>query len=51
LQQALSAEDVEAEVTHRIVAIDEGERLGMRGSPTVLINGVDILEGTAAGAT
>lgn len=51
LAQALSAEDVQAEVNHRVVNIEEGELLGMRGSPTVLINGVDILESTAAGAT
>jgi hypothetical protein len=51
LEQALRAENVQAEVEHRVISIEEGERLGMRGSPTVLISGVDILAGGAEGAT
>ena len=51
MEQALRAENVRAEVVHRVSPMEEGERLDMRGSPTVLINGVDILEGMAEGAT
>lgn len=49
LAQAVEAEGAQAEVEHRIVTLEEGQSLGMKGSPTVLINGADILEGTAEG--
>ncbi len=51
VEQALSAENVQAEVEHRVISPEEGERLDMRGSPTVLINGVDILAEGAEGET
>ena len=39
--EALDAESVKAEVNYHRIDDDEAERLGLRGSPTVLINGID----------
>lgn len=49
LARALAEEGLEAEVRHRMVSVEEGQALGMAGSPTVRINGVDILEAPGAG--
>lgn len=51
LAQALEAENAQAKVVHRVVTAEEGQRFGMHGSPTVLINGADILGSAAAGMT
>jgi hypothetical protein len=49
ISDALEQESLEAEVAfHRINEIEANE-LGLRGSPTVLINGVDILPGETPG--
>ena len=46
---AVDRESLEAEVAfHRINEI-EADELGIKGSPTVLINGVDILPGETPG--
>ena len=39
--EALAAEGVEAEVNYHRIDDEEAERLGLRGSPTILIDGVD----------
>ena len=41
LPEALSAEGIEAEVSYHRIGDDEAERLDLKGSPTILINGVD----------
>ena len=45
LEEALDREQAQASVTHQVVSMKEGQRLGILGSPTVLIDGKDILEG------
>jgi hypothetical protein len=41
LPEALAAEGVEAKVSYHRIDDEEAERLGLRGSPTILIDGVD----------
>ena len=41
LPEALSAEGIEAEVSFHRITDDEAIRLDLKGSPTILINGVD----------
>ncbi len=41
LLQALAAEGIEAEVGYHRITGDEAENLGLKGSPTILIDGVD----------
>ena len=41
IPEALIAEGVEAEVNYHRIGDDEAQRLGLMGSPTILINGVD----------
>ena len=41
LNEALTAEGAEAELNYHRIGDDEAERLGLKGSPTILINGVD----------
>jgi hypothetical protein len=49
IADALEQKSLEAEVAfHRINEMEANE-LGLRGSPTVLINGVDILPGETPG--
>ncbi len=42
IKQALMEEAIEAEVNFYRITDEEAERLGLRGSPSVLINGKDI---------
>jgi len=42
IQQVLKAEGIEAEVNFYRITEDEAQRRGLRGSPSVLINGKDI---------
>lgn len=42
--EAVAETGAEADVTHRVLSLADGERVGFRASPTVLINGHDILE-------
>ena len=49
--QAVAAEGVEAAVQHVVVTPDEAAKLGIRGSPTVRINGVDIDPDSATGGS
>jgi len=39
--EALTAEGTEAEVNYHRIEDEKAEKLGLRGSPTILINGVD----------
>jgi len=49
ISEALGLESLDADVAfHKINEIEANE-LGLRGSPTVLINGVDILPGETPG--
>ena len=41
LPEALAAEGVEAEVAYHRIDDEEATRLGLKGSPTILIDGVD----------
>ena len=47
--KALEFEAAEAEVTFSVINEQEAERLGLMGSPSVLINGIDILPGEIPG--
>ena len=47
--EALIAEEVEAEVSYHRIGDDEAKRLGLMGSPTILINGVDPFPSNIAG--
>ena len=51
IASALAAEEVRAEVQHRVISVQEGLERSVRRSPTVLINGVDIAEVGAQGMT
>ncbi|MCJ7498647.1 hypothetical protein MUP29_00170 [bacterium] len=42
LNEALLAEGVEADISYHRIGEDEAIRLGLKGSPTILINGVDL---------
>lgn len=46
---ALQQENVKAEVQYHRINGYEAERMGIMGSPSVLINGVDILPGEMPG--
>jgi len=41
LTEALAAEGVEAEILYNRIDDEEAERLGLKGSPTILIDSVD----------
>ena len=43
IKRALELEAAEAEVIFSVINEQEAERLGLMGSPSVLINGIDIL--------
>ncbi|MDA8165151.1 MAG: hypothetical protein M0017_09000 [Desulfobacteraceae bacterium] len=49
IQAALRGEGVEAEVRFHRIEAGEAERLGLRGSPSVLIDGEDIQPAAVAG--
>lgn len=49
LERAIAEEEIEAEVSYREVSVQEAERLGIGGSPTVWVNGRDLLPGAAPG--
>ena len=49
--QALAEEGASAEVQHRVISGEERAELGISGSPTIWINGADILVATAEGTT
>ncbi len=51
LTRALEEVGVQAEVHHLVLSVEEGQAHGMGGSPTVRINGRDILEMPGAGGT
>ncbi len=42
LEKALSLEGLSAEVSFKRVPPEEAEKLGLRGSPTVIINGQEL---------
>ena len=43
IKRALELEAAEAEVIFSVINEQEAERLGLMGSPSILINGIDIL--------
>jgi len=48
--RALAAERPDITVTRRVVAtVEDAERVGFHGSPTVLVNGVDAFAGPGIG--
>ncbi len=49
LERALELEAAEAEVNFHRLSDAEAERLGLRGSPSVLMDGRDILPGEISG--
>ncbi len=49
LAEALKTEGVDAEVSFRRIDEEEALRLGFRGSPAVIIDGVDAIPGEASG--
>ena len=51
IKRALELEAAEAEVIFSIINEQEAERLGLMGSPSVLINGIDILPSEIPGFT
>ncbi|BAU23949.1 hypothetical protein THC_1585 [Caldimicrobium thiodismutans] len=42
LKKALSLEGLTAEVSYKRLSPEEAERLGLKGSPTVIINGKEL---------
>ncbi len=51
LSKALSLEGLEAEVIYQRISNEEAEKLGLRGSPTVKINGEEIQPVSQGGFT
>lgn len=49
ITHALEGESLEADVAFHSINEMEANKLGLRGSPTVLINGADILPGETPG--
>ncbi len=49
LAEALKLEGVDAEVSYRRIDEEEALRLEFRGSPAVIIDGVDAIPGEASG--
>ena len=41
IPEALAAEGIQAEVNYHRISDEEAEELGLRGSPTILIDGMD----------
>ena len=51
VSQALSLEGVEAEVSYRRIMEVEARDMGIKGSPTVAINGADIAPSSVSGSS
>ena len=51
LARALAEEGVQAEVFHHTMPIEEAVARGIEGSPTVMMNGADILDVVSEGGT
>lgn len=49
IDKALSELKVKADVSYHTVYYDEAVKLGLRGSPTIRINGKDFDEGSSPG--
>ncbi len=49
INQALRLEGVDAEVQFHIISEEEAVRIGLKGSPSIMINGVDIMPGEISG--
>ncbi len=49
IDKALSELNIEADVSYSIVYYEEAIRLGLKGSPTIRMNGKDIDEGGSPG--
>ncbi len=49
IDKALSELKVKADVSYHTVSYDEAVKLGLRGSPTIRINGKDFDEGGSPG--
>jgi hypothetical protein len=49
IKRALELEAAESEVIFSVINEQEAERLGLMGSPSILINGIDILPGEIPG--
>ena len=49
VNQALSLEGVDAEVQFHRISEEEAVSIGLKGSPTILINGIDIMPGEVSG--
>ena len=49
IPEALAAEGVEAEVSYHRIDDEKAEKLGLRGSPTVMLNGVDLFPSDISG--
>lgn len=42
IERALELEGVKAQVTYRRLSAEEAEKLGLKGSPTIRINGEEV---------
>ncbi len=51
IRQALLQEGMEAEVSFRVLSHEEAERLGIGGSPTVWVDGIDLEPGVSSAGT
>jgi len=49
LSEALKTEGVDADVSYRRIDEEEAIRLGFKGSPVVIIDGVDAIPGEVSG--
>jgi hypothetical protein len=49
INEALRIETVKAQISFRRVTESEAEKLGLRGSPSVLVDGEDILPSSLSG--
>ena len=51
LDRALAEERVQAEVHHQTLSVEEAQARDIGGSPTIWINGVDILDAPSGSGT
>ena len=49
ITQALNLQGVDAEVQFHRISEEEAVEIGLKGSPSILINGVDIMPGEISG--
>ncbi|GBE15853.1 MAG TPA: hypothetical protein ENH32_00570 [Proteobacteria bacterium] len=49
IPDALAAEGLKAEVNYRRIADEAAEKLGLRGSPTIMLDGVDLFPSEISG--